>query len=221
MMDESFDLRFLAPFTLQCIGATSCGKSWFTRRLIENKDVMIHPPPDFVLYCYSEWQSMFEEMQDVTFNKGLTEDVISREALNGRSCLLVIDDLADEVCPKLLSAIFTKLAHHRQLSTLFLCQNLYYRGLKCMRDINLNSHYSVLYKQPRDKSSICTLARQIFPDNYQYLIDSYMDATQEPYSYLLIDSKPTTPDKIRLRSKIFPGEDTVVYQPKKKKYASS
>lgn len=217
-MDDTYDLRLLAPFTLQCIGGTGSGKSWFTKRVIENREQMIFPPPDMVKYCYSEWQDMFEQMSDVTFQKGLTEETISREALNGRSCLLVVDDLADEVCPKLMSNLFLKISHHRSVSIMFLCQNLYFRGLKSMRDINLNSHYTVLYKQPRDKSSICSLSRQMFPENYHFLLDAYSDATKEPFSYLLIDCKPATSDLIRFRSKIFPGEQTIVYQPKKKKH---
>ena len=31
---------------------------------------MIHPPPDRLLYCYGEWQPMFQEMKGVEFVRG-------------------------------------------------------------------------------------------------------------------------------------------------------
>ena len=127
---------------------------------------------------------------------------------------IYIDDLSDEVDEKLVGSLFTKKSHHRNISIIFLVNNLYFRGLKNMRDISLNTHFTVLMRSARDRSSVVTLARQMFAGNYKYLLDAFDDATKTPYSYLLIDSKPSTPNPLRLRSKIFPGETTVCYLPK-------
>ena len=73
----------------------------------------------------------------------------------------------------------------------------------------------VIFRNPRDKSQINHLAKQMYPGNIKYMQQSYNDATSEPYGYLLIDLKPETSDEIRLRTKIFPDETTTsVYIPK-------
>jgi hypothetical protein len=69
----------------------------------------------------------------------------------------------------------------------------------------------VIFKSPRDQTVISTLARQMYPGNGQYLIEAYKDATNKPYTYLLIDLHPQTDDKYRLRAKNFPDEFQVVY----------
>ena len=209
-MDREYDLRFQAPFTMQVVGGTSSGKSFFTKRLLENASQMIHPAPDRTIYCYGEWQPMFREMKHVEFVRGLTESLVSRENLSGHTCL-VIDDLSDEVDEKLIGSLFSKMSHHRDISVIFLLNNLYYRGLKNMRDISLNTHYLVLFKTARDQSSVTTIARQMLGKDYKLMLSAYEDAVREKYGYLLVDSKPATPDILRLRTKIFPGEATVCY----------
>ena len=211
-MEKEYDLRFQAPFTMQVVGGTSSGKSFWTRRLLEHAKEMMHPPPDRIVYAYGEWQEMFREMEGVEFVRGLTEDLVSRENLKGHTCL-VIDDLSDEVDEKLIEALFTKISHHRNISLIFLLNNLYYRGLKNMRDISLNTHYLVVFRSARDRDSIATIARQMYAKKYKLLLSAYEDATSEKFGYLLIDSKAATPDEIRLRTKIFPGETTVCYVP--------
>ena len=95
----------------------------------------------------------------------------------------------------------------------YLTQNLFPPG-KLSRTISLNSHYFIIFKNPRDSLGIATLAKQMFPGRTQYLMDSFQDATKKPFSYLLIDCHPQTPENIRLRTNIFPGERHIVYIPK-------
>jgi len=109
-----------------------------------------------------------------------------------------------------VSQIFTKVSHHKSLSVLYLTQNLFYKT-KQNRTMSLNAHYLVLFKNPRDMTQISHLAAQMYPGKSKYMIESYRDATSVPFSYLLIDLKPDTEEKMRLRSNIFPGETTYVY----------
>jgi hypothetical protein len=51
----------------------------------------------------------------------------------------------------------------------------------------------------------------MYPGCGEYLIEAYKDATQKPYTYLLIDLHPQTVDEYRLRAKIFPDKYQVVY----------
>jgi hypothetical protein len=72
---------------------------------------------------------------------------------------------------------------------------------------NLNTHYIVLFKNPRDAVQVSTLARQMYPGKSKFVVEAYEDATKEPYGYLLIDLKPETDDSYRIRTRIFPDDD--------------
>ena len=72
-----------------------------------------------------------------------------------------------------------------------------------MRLVSLNTHYLVLFKTPRDQDSINTIARQMFGKDYKIMAEAYRDATKEKYGYLIVDSKPDSPEAIRLRTAVF------------------
>ena len=72
--------------------------------------------------------------------------------------------------------------------------------------MSLNTHYMVLFKNPRDVSQFANLARQMYPKSSQFAVKAYRDATREPYSYLLVDLRPYQDEELRLRKNIFPGE---------------
>ena len=78
----------------------------------------------------------------------------------------------------------------------------------------LNNNYIILFKNVHDQTQFAILARQMFPDNSKYAIEAFKDATKMAYGYLLIDLKPETNDKCRLRTSIFPNEPQYVYVPK-------
>ena len=100
---------------------------------------------------------------------------------------------------------FTKGSHHRNLSIIYIVQNIFHQG-KEMRNISLNAHYIALFKSPRDKQQISMLARQVNPGKVQEFMRSYEDATSRPHGYLMLDLKPTTSDQDRLKTNILPGE---------------
>ena len=81
--------------------------------------------------------------------------------------------------------------------------------------MSLNAHYMVLFKNPRDVSQFVNLARQMYPKTFQFAID----ATREPYSYLLVDLRSEQDEELRLRKNIFPGESHNVYVPKQRERA--
>jgi len=79
--------------------------------------------------------------------------------------------------------------------------------------MSLNSHYIILFKNVRDVTQISTLARQMYPKktDYEFMIESYKDATSVPYGFLLIDLRPETEEKFRLRTGILPVQTPYVY----------
>ena len=54
-------------------GPTSCGKTRFIFRLIDNVASMIEPAPRKIVYCYGEYQQLFSQYPKVTFHQGLPD----------------------------------------------------------------------------------------------------------------------------------------------------
>ena len=96
------------------------------------------------------------------------------------------------------------------MTIIFIVQNLFYQG-KRMRDISLNAHYIVCFKNPRDRNQIYALAKQLYPISSKQVVQAYLEATQQPHSYLLFDLTQQCPEHIRIRTNIFPDQHTLVY----------
>ena len=163
----------------------------------------------YIICCYTEYQSAFmgPGLQTVEFHEGLPET----DRFDGkRRTLLVIDDLMDEAGES-VSKIFTKISHHRNVSVVFLTQNLFHKN-KHMRTMSLNTHYMILFKNPRDVTQFAALARQMYSTGWKFAVEAFKDATSSTaHGYLLVDLKPDTEERFRLRTSVFPGEDTYVY----------
>lgn len=210
---------FPACTSISVSGATCSGKTTWLFRLLRHKDVMFSAPPEKVLYCYGIYQPMYEMMERelpfVTFHQNLPSQIELDHLSDEKVCnLVVLDDLMESVTSSSeMESLFVKGMHHRHLSVIYLNQNLYCKG-KHSRSINLNTHISVLMKNPRDVSQLQCLGRQAFLGKGSFLLEAYKDATSHPYGYLVLDFSPTGREEERVRSLIFPDEDTVIYKPK-------
>ena len=91
-------------------------------------------------------------------------------------------------------------SHHRNLTVLFLNQNVFTQG-KNARNIGLNAHHMILFKNQRDFQQIKSLGRQLGLG--KCLEEAYADALSERYGYLVVDMSPHNEDAHRLRTKIF------------------
>jgi hypothetical protein len=208
------DPRWKHPFTALICGPTSCGKSYFVKRFIENLNLMIDVNIVEVIWCYAEWQNLYSSIKDkrVRFHEGLLDSSDIKPNTGAR--LVIIDDMMREADGKVVD-LFSKGSHHRSLSVMFITQNLFHQG-KGTRDMSLNSHYVVCFKNPRDMAQIAHMSRQVNPKDPKHVQEAFTNATQDAHGYLLFDFKQSTPDTLRLRSKIFPNDGcNVVYVPKK------
>jgi len=55
----------------------------------------------------------------------------------------------------------------------------------------------------------------MYAKNWQFAVDAFRDATSRPHLYLIIDLKSDTEEQYRLRTNIFPDEQTCVYVSKR------
>ena len=151
------DTRWKHPWTSMICGPTGCGKTFFVKRFFRNIDTMSDTKFDRILFYYSEWQPSYTEYGDnVEFREGLprNDDYVN----DLRPKLIVIDDLMREASDNAVVDLFTKGSHHKNISVIFITQNLFHQG-RGMRDISLNANYIVVFKNPRDRAQIQHLAR--------------------------------------------------------------
>lgn len=193
---------------------TSSGKTTFMRRLLEHKDEMFVPNIERVIYFYGQFQNEFNEIEKnmpfIEFEQGLPDhDKIIELSDPNKPTMFIIDDLmSDCVDNKVIEKLFTRISHHRKITVCYLSQNLYNQG-KCARNINLNTQYMVLMRNPRDINQIKVLSNQT--GFGKLLVNAYNDVHSEPFKYLVVDLSPYTEDKYRIRTNIFPKEDTIIY----------
>lgn len=210
------DLRFQHPCTCLVVGGTGVGKTYFVKKVIEQRDVLFSSTFEEIIFYFSEWQPLYEDLASqhgVNFREELP--VLSDFSPGLGPKLVVIDDFMHEIKKhqKEILQFFIKGSHHRNLTIFFLSQCLFPDGL---RQISLNSHYIVLLKSSRDLAQIRTFCLQVDPTHWRALLEAYEDATQEGHTYILFDFKPKQLDHLRIRTKIFAEETDVVYIPKEK-----
>jgi hypothetical protein len=200
-------LPFLHPSNILIAASSQSGKTYFTIELVKNNKVMFSPPPDKILWIYSIYQKSYNCIADIV---EFSDVIPSAESFgNDTRTLVILDDLMQEAGPQ-IEELFTRGSHHKNLTVIHLTQNLFYKS-KCQRTLSLNSHYIILFKNVRDVTQIATLARQMYPSRVHYMVEAYKDATSVPYGYLLIDLRPETEERFRLRSGILPSQVPFVY----------
>ena len=201
-------MKLLHPFTCIVSGPSGCGKSSLVKAILQHD--VIKPCPDKIVWLYAEDQPLYQSMKNVEFIQGIPDDLETRFQRRHNN-VLILDDLMTQChSDERLTRLFSVGSHHRNLSIIFIIHNLFHYG-KEMRTVSLNSHYIILFKNPRDRLQISTLARQMYPGQSQFLIEAFQDATKEAYGYLAIDLKPTTADKLRIRTGILPSDRQLVY----------
>ena len=201
-------MKFTCPTTICISGITQSGKTTFLKTLLKYKKQLMDPPPAKVLYCYGAWQAAFEDMK-VQFHRDLPSQEVVDKFADGTPCMIVLDDLMDAVVKsEEIQRLFVRGSHHQNITVVYLNQNMFHQG-KCSRSIQLNCHYIVLLKNPRDFSQIRLLGRQMGLG--KTLVEAYEDCMKEKYNYLVIDLSPHSSSDYKMFSHIFPGEDEVVY----------
>ena len=202
------------PFTCMVSGPTGSGKTLWVERLLMASKLTISPAPERVVWCYSQWQPIYDRLVQkvpgVEFHQGIPAQIATTSFFNiNQRNLVVLDDLMTESgSDKSISNLFTRGSHHMNLSVIYIVQNLFNQG-KMSRNISLNSQYLVLFKSPRDKQQILVLARQLYPRETDIFMDTYERAIKRPHGYLFVDLKPSTADDQRLKSNILPGESRI------------
>ena len=212
-MDGQVTVPFESGSPILVAGPTNSGKTQWIYQLLSTPNVFTQPIAS-ILYCYGVYQPLYNDMKErlpISFKEGLPslEDIESIH--DGKFHVIVLDDLMEKIVRSQdMQELFSKYCHHMNISAIFVSQNIFQPG-PYTRTISLNCHVIVLFANKRDESQIHIIARQFYPLHWKQFLKVYRLATQDPYSYLLIDCTPSHPRLIQLRSHIFPPQVTHVY----------
>jgi len=187
-------------------GPSGSGKTSFCIRLLQNL-VAFCTKREFgggIIWCYGE-KTAVPSRQQLASNTTYHEGVPEKFGGGGKPCLVILDDLLNDVYSKQVRELFTRGSHHRNISFILNTQNMFHQGRYC-RDISLNAHYLVALKNVRDKKHFTYLAQQVYPEDRLGLYNIFLDAVQRPNGYLILDLTQDTNDGLRFRTKIYPTE---------------
>ena len=115
-------------------------------------------------------------------------------------------------CDQRIADLFTKGSHHRNISIVYLTQNVLPQEKAC-RYIALNTQYPVLFNNPIDRLQVAILARRIYSSTSE-------EATSRPYGYLIAYLKSSTSEQDRLQINIFECQDQQAFEPSDDKNVS-
>ena len=203
-MSLHIDVRLQHPFSMLVACGRGAGKTTFTKHLIKERNWLIHPTPQRIIWCYAKHQpnllqELTEIVQAIEYVQAIPSEIDSLFDRNVNN-LIILDNMMDKAAQdKRISQLFTR-ERHDNLSVIYLTQNLFHKN---QREISLNSDYMAMFKNPRDKTQFTNLAKQFIPRKYKFLLWTFEDATKLPRSYLLLDMRPEADDKLWVRAKIF------------------
>ena len=159
---------FEHPSCILVVGPTRSGKTQWVCKLLICKEEKFNPVPTSILYCYTHWQPSYDNLKDlmpeIEWHKGLPT------LENHNNAIVILDDLMDaSMNNESIMQAFTQKSHHQNITVILMMQNLFHQGSKA-RTMHLNAQNYVLFKNPRDKQQIKTLAMQMYPNNYHSIL---------------------------------------------------
>ena len=211
------DLRLQNPFRLMLAGSSGCGKTTKTLKLLQNAESVFSDPRCMqnVIYFYKQDQSFFKDFKPYVHkwvnqlpNEELIESLANPYKDSGGS-IMILDDFQNNITTD-IENLFAAGSHHLNISVILIVQNLFYKEI---RHVAGNVQYMIVFRNPRAASQFRILAQQLTAGSYKWLLDSFLDATSKPYSYIFIDSHQDSPEVIKYRTNIFADEgEMIVYK---------
>ena len=169
-------MSFRTPSSILIVGPSGSGKTVFATKLLRKGNLYFKGGIPNIHYCYRIWQDGYLPLRKmgVKLHEGIpsSDDL---DAMYGRTKggYLVLDDLMEEGGKdKRVVDLFTKDSHHRNITVIYLCQDMFPPG-KYAKTISHNVHYIVAFKKPRDQLGFKNMILQAFPSHWRDVLEVY------------------------------------------------
>jgi hypothetical protein len=203
-----YNITLQHPSRFIIYGPSGSGKSSFVEKILLYQNNLFGFDFEKIIYCSGQ---VFPNFDYVNNRKMIKTQTLDKNILmsideNKKNIIIIDDNMHVMTNDILISDLFTKISHHKNITVVLILQNLFPKS-KYMRDISSNSTYIVLMSNPRETLQVKTLSTQIDGANQNFILNCYIDATKgKPFSYLFLDFDQSTPDELRVRTNIFPDE---------------
>ena len=111
-----FDARLQHPFSMIVSGPSNSGKTYFAKTLIENVEKVISQKIENIVYIYSCWQPLYDDLlksRNINFVEGIPPSLCDDDLPVNKNNLLIIDDLMNDASNNVeVQNVFTKYVHH-------------------------------------------------------------------------------------------------------------
>ena len=191
LQQDISSLFFKHPSNIFISGPGGSGKTECVKKMIEYREDLFDILPLDIVWCYKEWQSAYNVLQEregsnIKFIHDIPDDEDEIVSDTSVPHLVIFDDMLGDKDEEKIKLWFTRKGHHRNATVVYITQNLFQQS-KAARTISLNAHYLILFQNPRDKMQIKVLSNQL---QAPHMIHAFNDATSKPHGYLLVDLKP-------------------------------
>ena len=212
------DIRIKTPFSLILAGASGSGKTTWLEKFLIHIDLLTDGGSNYkqlLWYSGTEQPELFQRIKSnfkgkTKFFGEIKKEIYDEIEETGRNSIIVIDDLMHEMSTNSgIGKLFTKGRSHLNCNVILLWQNVFPQGSE-MRNLSINAQHIIIFKNPRDKSQIRFFAQQVAPGKVNNFLEAFNDSTKKNYGYLHCDFSQNTPEDIRFRTNILPGETPVI-----------
>ena len=215
---DAYTFQIKHPCTTIISGPSGSGKTFLIAKILKRRRELFDTPLERVIYIYTHYQEIFHELQANDPGIIFTSNIEDMENLAERNTLIICDDIMDTMkrgsrAHELVTQFFVRSSHHLGCSVFLVLQNFFHPGV---REISIQSHFLIMFDQPRDRSNFGIISRQILPGQSRFLMEAYKRACeQREHGYLAIDLSPRNKScPFWVRSSLFPDdEDCELYLP--------
>ena len=207
-----YDATIKVPFSLLINGQSNSGKTEFTINLLKKRNQLIDREIDNICWFFGiesksvkQFAKEYGKYMPIRFIKGLPEN-LEDYIDDAKTNLFIFDDLMEQATQSsVISELFTRGSHHRNISVILIVQDFFYNGngnSKFRKTISRNANILCLFCNYLDSNSISTIASRIMPKRVPLFLKIFEKACNES-RYLFIDGKYDTDKDIRLRTNLF------------------
>jgi len=198
-------------------GPSQAGKSHFMYQIVFWRKYVCTENFKRIIYCQSNTyshknQSFIKQLQDqfptLELHQGLPNISDLHLTINNEPCLLLIDDLMEEVLNSIkMVHLVSNDSHNFNISVIFILQSYFAPG-RFGKTLTRNCHYRVFFYNRIEQLEIRNISTQVstnpyfFVANFEFLNKTFPD---EKSHYLLIDGHFRSPsNRFWCRTHIFP-----------------